>query len=512
MANQSKPTVGRWQSCPPEVLCEVIKRLNPISLIRLSQANSFLRQMIKPGKREWVEYLLAIECTKEYGGGLPVFQRHNHFLKAEETDKRWQGIRWACTGCMKLLSHIHFDNHSLLKVGYRKPIPGTPAADGILTSWTITSYGKKWGRKLFNEMSDEQLWHRRHYGTRQNHLAKWADKDKMWEYAERVFAVGVNPFHDADEPTLYDFMLNVEEMGLDRWGTKRHLRKCNECQYQANQLGSENVGRHGSAAVPIQTSRKILFGSAIERFLPGYLSHIQYEPPRCRYTNSAGNPFNQSWSMYMVRCPGCQQWQELREFRLGDAQRVTPALGRLSWVRGAIDEEFLRDIRCNACFVREHGPEKMGSALLSYFHSLIEFEKTNIELMLWNFLALWGELLKEANVQALADPEELGQCRDFIEKALERTEYEQEILSDRQRVLYRKIFMFCEDVRERLRGMDPYMDMIWYRKTVFEKVLDFYEDYQARWKWLHSAILQEAQEDADTLTEWALNRDGASLI
>lgn len=133
-------------SLPLELQVEIITILDPIGLISLSQTNKYFRNLIDPKKREFVEKLLQLELTEEFGG--PAFEyRARYFaeLKFFWASEPWQAIRWACCGCMRLLSHAHFDNRSLLRLELRKPSSGS--SKETLTNWRITLRGKHWSSR-----------------------------------------------------------------------------------------------------------------------------------------------------------------------------------------------------------------------------------------------------------------------------------------------------------------------------------------------------------------------------
>jgi hypothetical protein len=77
---------------------------------------------------------------------------------------------------------------------------------------------------------------------------------------------------------------------------------------------------HGTRDVPIQISRRLVFRSAFDRYFPGLESSLQSGPhpfPLRKDTLSRAGVREETWTMYMVRCPGCQRWQEQRAFRFG---------------------------------------------------------------------------------------------------------------------------------------------------------------------------------------------------
>ncbi|RYP19799.1 hypothetical protein DL765_003145 [Monosporascus sp. GIB2] len=113
---------------PIEAQCAIFRLLDPVGLISASQTCKSFRGIITLERRHFVERLLALECLEEHGGPSAIFRARDNALQPNWNDEKWESMRWACTGCLRLLPHRHFDNHSLLRLGYRKPVAGSPAA------------------------------------------------------------------------------------------------------------------------------------------------------------------------------------------------------------------------------------------------------------------------------------------------------------------------------------------------------------------------------------------------
>ena len=58
---------------PAEIQCSIIRLLDPISLISVSQTSTHFRRTINPSKRHFTERLLALERLTKYGGVSPFF-------------------------------------------------------------------------------------------------------------------------------------------------------------------------------------------------------------------------------------------------------------------------------------------------------------------------------------------------------------------------------------------------------------------------------------------------------
>uniref|UniRef100_A0A8H7NLR6 F-box domain-containing protein n=1 Tax=Bionectria ochroleuca TaxID=29856 RepID=A0A8H7NLR6_BIOOC len=75
--DDEQPFGSDWLGAMPggEIMNQMIPELDPASLINLSQASHGFRAIIKPRREEFVERLLALECTEEYGGAEPFIHR-----------------------------------------------------------------------------------------------------------------------------------------------------------------------------------------------------------------------------------------------------------------------------------------------------------------------------------------------------------------------------------------------------------------------------------------------------
>lgn len=131
-----------FTSLPAELQCLTICLLDPISLISASQINTHFRRLISPENKHFAQRLIAFEDSLHYGGSNPVFQARGNELDSDWNHERWDEIRWTCSECLRLLPHKSFDNHSVLRLVYRKPIPGSPATF-LITSWEPSGQKKR---------------------------------------------------------------------------------------------------------------------------------------------------------------------------------------------------------------------------------------------------------------------------------------------------------------------------------------------------------------------------------
>ncbi|KAJ6526756.1 hypothetical protein B0H19DRAFT_1196927 [Mycena capillaripes] len=121
-------------SLPIELLCAIVRLLDPIGLISLSQSSRIFRALIQPSKEDFVQRLLALELDPHLGGIVRFRSSDNNLTPPWDDAEAWKAIRFACVGCMKLLPHTRFSNQNLLQLRRRKPPSGSREADRI-TDW-----------------------------------------------------------------------------------------------------------------------------------------------------------------------------------------------------------------------------------------------------------------------------------------------------------------------------------------------------------------------------------------
>ncbi|KAF5984987.1 cyclin-like f-box [Fusarium coicis] len=154
---EEPPREASLKTLPPELKEQITRLVDPIGLFSLRLIHNDFRNIIRPQKQQYIEHLLALECRARYGGpSLPFIDLAGRIL--------WIGSallatrsRWACAGCVRLLPYYHFQNKFLAEVIWRKPMPGSPAAN-IITSWepvpamvaTLTPLPADGGRHIQN--------------------------------------------------------------------------------------------------------------------------------------------------------------------------------------------------------------------------------------------------------------------------------------------------------------------------------------------------------------------------
>ncbi|CAI6091638.1 unnamed protein product [Clonostachys chloroleuca] len=489
------------QSLPVEILRCVIRRVDPIGVMSLAQANSYLRRIIDPGKIELGERLLQLETIPEYGGALSSpgagFRPQTATRAAASVrDIDLVGMRWACVGCMRLLSHIHFDNHSLLRLRFRKPIPGTPAHNPI-TSWDLPRYPSLARPRgpISNKSRDDLT------ATDTSEL-NTDDNDDGWEdlqEAARVLNISE------------DFQRKRELM---RWGTKRHLRRCNECRFQMGHIGRRRNPLTGSITVPVQMSRRVLFADAIERYFPGYLDSLGKERPLpatpvLRWLNPSRTDY--SWTMCMLRCPGCGLWQEWRDFIFANGVLNLPGIDyplNLPEIHGQLSSELAL---CNHCTAERQGRDTLGRRLITglRFHlsQKIIYMVHKIER---GFFLMRMSLSNGQPYRTLTgeDKDELKNCLKGVFRgggAPLRSD------AERMAILRERFTQLTEFFHRLLAKYDLEAQLsdfsMWHELQLW---MEHYHNYERMLSWAKD-ILDGDVLNSDSIVDWALARDGASL-
>ncbi|KAJ5474169.1 hypothetical protein N7475_003735 [Penicillium sp. IBT 31633x] len=530
--NPEPPSLG---FLPVEILCSIFRLLDPIALISISQTNFKFRAVVQPKRVHLLERLLELECIEEVGGVTPIFRSKDNHIDPDFTAKEWHSMRWACSLCLRMLPHEAFNNHSLLRLQYRKPLPGSPAAQSY-TSWEPTSDGKS--RKPFqihkqlNVSKDEDQRIRRRYdlASKCNTVRRNRPRDMHARLAS---------FQDSGMITFQGFSLDEylcitqeeEQLLLDhearliereRCGFKRHLRKCNECRFQRGEIsGAVDRSREdlqlGTAKVPILPSRHLPFASALDRSFPGISAIMKSVRP----TNDApvqriyrANAFDSLWSMYMVRCPGCSRWQESRAFRLGATfPHWTPTFNYVAdtqqnWDGTEITPDFIDGLTCNHCFVKENGREKLREDLLNWLDNCLHRERANLGYLL---LGGWERLSRRVgHNDQLKRNSKINELVSSVQPVVDRIQnahYLDTSLTDI--AMLRLRFHDWVVVKENLGFEDQNAlkynawDVLWHKN---------YDVIEAHLIWILSCQREMMEKDkSEALVDWALSRDGNTL-
>lgn len=320
---------------PTELQCAVFCLLDPVGLISISQTNRAFRNTIQPTRKNFLERLLQLELDERQGGNTPLFNPRTNALSPAWTEPEWKLMRWACSGCLRLRPAEYFDNHSILRLAYRKPISGSPASKPY-TSWEATPKASPFLPHVRREQrprSDqciEEKRIRRRYGLasskRWTAIAYATEAEDTynelqgcgwiaWEDSTLTEFLRLDP---EQKKAIFDEEVNaIEKL---RCGYKRHLRKCHECRYQSGQLKPKLIGSGGIARIPVVTSRQYRIPTIMDRYYPRFSEELQNKRPTSNppsYAIYRANVRDRFWPMYMIRCPDCEKWKEQRMFMTG---------------------------------------------------------------------------------------------------------------------------------------------------------------------------------------------------
>lgn len=522
--NDMSMMASPFEILPNEIQCSIVRILDPASLISISQTCRKFRNLIQPKRKHFVERLLYLECLPEYGGEPYYFQPGRSRVEPAWDDPEWAGIRFACSGCLRLLPHTSFNNHQILGLGYKKPISDWTDSQ-TYTSWEPVVYGKHWGKKYWTKKQprteEEQKTHDRYQLAckRNDGLNRLHDTQSVrLEWYKRC---GMGIFQRMDRAEFECLPLELEDEALDlevllievrRRGSKRHYRRCNECRFQAGQLAPFPNNWGGTTAVPMISSRQLLFANNIDRWFPGLDEFFGVERPEfsSRGPNSYGNIYKMKlWPMYMVRCPGCDTWQEIRAFRVcGQVSRWNPALNEpaLDWEGRTINAWYIDNLRCNHCAAEDHRVG-LGDYLVRLLLFLLEWElwQTQKEILQYFPSEMWFPGMTEE--QRLVMTEVCDQTEWGMQKAWKNwTRRDMEKLSGRYRRWQELIRYWQKPPVHGVKG-----------SPVLGDDPDGWSQVQKHWGWL-LGIKEKAMGSKEMvrgngrmLVEWALKRDGGSL-
>lgn len=539
------------QHLPSELKCAIIRYLDPIALISLSQTNKHFRKTVNPKKIHFVERLLALECDESIGGPSVKFSQFGT-LDPDRLSPEWEASRWACSNCMRLLPQHHFATQALSRLAYRKPVPGSPAAD-VVTSWEPTQMrsrrgrkkktnknGKKDGRNVDKSQdvpdaasslfSDEELQMRRRYGVamsqvwggrRRDYYGTIMDASQLTKRFEDLRETGFEEFYNMtyneyqsmpDEREAEILDRERQAIELVRAGSKRHLRRCLECRFQRGEFrgtcGRKNDNL-GTAQVPIVRGRVKYYGLNVDRYFPGLSEALETKRPDVDapvFVVYREDAVEMPWTQYKVRCPGCGQWKEMRAFRFGGLwprwqpmevqNNNIPGYDRyINWESTPVTEEVINDMACNHCFAQANGREALGMELVTWLRANIDTAmRTQQDNLVWGFSHLHGEYTKarktlKSRIKAL-----VWDLVPLLNKVASKyTREDVSLLSHRFAQLSTQPDLLPES------GRDDH----WLRER-----LEHYYDSEAIWSWLQtlSAEIDEPGK-AEVLADWVLSRD-----
>ncbi|KAI5458954.1 hypothetical protein BGZ63DRAFT_389982 [Mariannaea sp. PMI_226] len=507
------------EELPVEIQCSILRLLDPVSLIAISQTNSHFRRLVDPQRRHFVERLLAQECAAENGGLHPIFRARDNLLSPAYSEDEWSDLRWACTGCMRLLHHRYFDNHMILRLRYRKPVPGS-AILGAVSTWESDprlsfSSIQKQKTKSPDDVTEETTLRRRYAVCVTSAPDRLSFRDVQecgMPGFQGLTTAQFNGMAPAAKQQLLDD--NALDYELTRCGSKRHLRKCLECRYIAGQLKPRPDGSGGSLRVPMIASRAIWLGSTLDRCFPRIHAYLDAKKPAF---NAKVHPVRDTtvrerlWSLFMFRCPGCTRWKEVREL----GKDMYPAWRPLvnselakEYRSGYLEymtESFADTLRCNACYAKANGRQKLVEMLLSRILSLID---NHIELVLWRMEGEWQMRCLETDTvpkQYLPELKRLQERHPGFEHGKNaRRATDADIAGLKQRLeLWKGIWH-----RMKLNGHTG-----WATVDLDEWSAEWARDVdecEITWKWL-KACKAEVEAKPDLLADWALSENGTSV-
>ncbi|KAK4150426.1 hypothetical protein C8A00DRAFT_18034 [Chaetomidium leptoderma] len=283
---------------PPEILQHIVRHLDPISLIALSQTSRVWRAFINPIHHDYAQRLLALELLPEHGI-VPRFDERSQKLTPSWGSSEWESNKYACCGCMKLRTHMMFDNHAILRRLFRKPPPGSvEASNATTTDWEPLELSARW-----RHIQDRAAQAKEELEKCRVRVADWPREYAMLNPVPHPFA-RVPQYHD-------DINHEIEAHLV---GTSRHKRRCVECQRRRGNWSRPN-SHPGSKEAPAAKSRQLKFPSMWERHFPGLVERLPPESVPRIWRALRESTDGIQLSLYVLCCPSCDTWQEHSAFR-----------------------------------------------------------------------------------------------------------------------------------------------------------------------------------------------------
>ncbi|KAI9049396.1 hypothetical protein LZ554_006430 [Drepanopeziza brunnea f. sp. 'monogermtubi'] len=325
---------------PLEIYLLILPLLSATSLVAFAQTNRYFRNLINPDRELLVNRLLELECLPQYGGGEVTINAKAKIIVPSGL------VAYACTRCLRIVPHTHFDNHALLRLRFRKPPPGSRVA------------GKSGG------------WVSGNAKTRGLHRQAELRSDTLENWMRRI------------DPATHS---TAEWKALYHIGTDRRRRWCNECKfvtgvwarassYRSGWESSLRTSNIGPVDVPVIKGRHRRCHDSTERFFWDLFPLA--DDAECPWRFQVHRRENCDWwTLWWIRCPGCTVWQEVAAFRRGQgsAVKATPSDPEFSLEGGQAQFEHWR---CNHCFVAEHGEEELWWELMEFWEEKVDYEVT----------------------------------------------------------------------------------------------------------------------------------------
>ncbi|KAK7928892.1 hypothetical protein PG985_005890 [Apiospora marii] len=518
---------------PVEILCCILRRLDPITLIAFSQTSSHYRKIISPSKVQYAERLLALELLEEHGGVTTIFRPKHNVISPDWRDPACESMRWACTSCLRLLPHTAFGNHFILGLGYRKPEPGSPAAEPV-SSWEALARRPKRLRLQYSGASTDNYWR----------FATARDAEYSGNAVARLkLAMAQPPGFQPSRTELTRGWVEMARFALEyerrHAGYKRHLRRCLECNWQRGELRPHTTQHDGTLGgtlrVPVAHSRQLYFGSGLDRYFPGFSYPPGNERPAHNapiFTIHRDNASDEPFTLHMVRCPGCARWQELRALRVGWwPARWTVGYGMSeirgdfeSWDGRKLSAAFFDGLICNHCLAKD-GMDRLREELVGFWLNCVnaKLEKLADQLRKDFFMLYYTALrmpkksackriIQKEILPGVLKPADVAEYRPYLPPG--RSSYVEPSYEDL--ALYRLrygqwIEAFArvgQDEGEGLQNVSHFgRGFVECQQDIVGEAYNRAEEHFLWLKQCKYAVLENTQ----VLVDWALARDGAAL-
>ncbi|KAL4930270.1 F-box protein [Aspergillus undulatus] len=514
---------------PTELQTSIIRYLDPIALISLSQSSTHFRTLISPTRKHFVERLLALECRGKEGGPRINFTKFGT-LEPDRHSSEWEANRWACTGCMKLLPHYAFSNKATSALKYRKPVPGGEQEQKV-TSWEPPSVSSRnGGRSLWEireaKTSEVEKKLRKRYGItvsknwgieRHDLHGNPRPKTEQWARFTEFLNCGMDSFEELSfakfeelSQEQEDIILELERHAVEsrRAGSGRHARRCNECRFQRGEFrgcAGKTVG-YGTIRAPIVAGRIKSYGSVVDRYFPDVSEALRTKRPPFNAPLHAiyrENVHDRPWTQYRIRCRGCSQWKEQRAFRVGGVYHhwIPMDVGNgglrfTNWDGTPITETLIDGLRCNHCFVQEHGRQALGEELVKWLEDVANKQRSEFT----------GNL--KSGFFRLNDQYKLRSAPENLRRRVRTLVGDMKWLLDKDSYdVTRTNVVFMRMRRAEVMAQDDVVKLLsddeWSTPWT-----NCYDESEALWYWLKE-LGEEIREEGkgDALVDWALERD-----
>lgn len=330
---------------PVEILCDIITLSDPVALISLSQTSRQFRGIIRPSRNDFVQRLLALELTPEYGGIVPLFRSRDNHVEPAFEHPDWDLNKYACGGCLKLRSHKCFDNHAILSLKTRKP-PLESREGRKPTDWVpleLTTPGARWRR-------------------RQRLDAEEAARLAPFRQTYKWYCAGI---YSAPWNLMPDDLDDIDSRGAEAekmvCGLTRHKRLCIECR----RVRGDFAGQIARGQAPTIVSRPLRLPNGFSLYFPGLVEDIPVKrrPSFFKSISMAmgrGDPTEETCFPRIVYCCSCGGWYNIAAFRIYEDRCW--ASRELTLVHAAVE--------CITCLERKPKPGETPPSIMAALGAL----------------------------------------------------------------------------------------------------------------------------------------------